>query len=151
TWVGGVGMFDHRKPYDNPFKHRRMNYHEGEWYTVAVYPFAMSGFELLDPQGRFLWYKSAAVKEIWEDKQVAELDLMLVVGIKLDVFKPLFLSGVAKVDNMVMAPGATIGMPQGAQVTPYALGPNLVAAFEAITQASTDMSESTQDKIMQGV
>ena len=151
TWVGGIGMFDHSKPYDNPFEHRRMVYQEGEWFTIPVYRFAMSGFEPIDPQGRFLWFKSGAFKEFWEDKKITELDRMLIDGIKLDIFKPMFVSGVAKVDQAVMVPGATIGMPANAKVEAYSLGPNLVAAFNAITEANTDMSESTQDKIMQGV
>ena len=151
TWVGGVGMFDHAKPYDSPFQHRRMVYQDGEWFTIPVYPFAMSGFEPIDPQGRFLWFKSGAFKEFWEDKKITELDRMLIDGIKLDIFKPMFISGVAKVDQTVMAPGATLAMPANAKAEPYSLGPNLVAAFNAITEANTDMSESTQDKIMQGV
>lgn len=151
TWVGGVGMFDHQRPYDNPFKHRRMAKDtDGEWCTVPVYPFAMGGFEPADPSGRFVYFKSGAFKEFWEDKKITELDRMLVDGVKLDIFKPMFLSGVAKVDSAVMVPGATVAMPTGATATPYQLGPNLVAAYQQIVEASKDMAESTQDKIMSG-
>jgi hypothetical protein len=153
TWVGGVGMFDHVKPYDNPIKHRRMAMDEetGEFYSIPLYNVAMSGFEPIDPAGRFLWFKSGAFKEYWEDKKITELDRLLIDGIKLDVIKPMFLSGVAKIDQSAMAPGATVAMPQGANAIPYQLGPNLVAAHNAITQASQDMAESTQDKVMQGI
>lgn len=151
TWVGGVGMFDHEHPYDNPITHRRMTYAQGEWYSIPLYPFAMGGFEPIDPTGRFAWFKSGAFKEYWDDMKQGELDRLLVDGIKLDVMKPTFLAGVAKVDQGVMVPGATVTMPMGATMTPYALGPNLVAAYQAITEAKQDMSESTSDKIMQGV
>lgn len=150
TWLGGVGMFDHNRPYDNPIKHRRMVSGSKGWYTTPHYPIAMTGFEPIDPTGRFAYFKSGAFKEYWEDLKITELDRMLVDGVKLDVFKPMFLSGVAKVDGSVMVPGSTATMPQGASATPYQLGPNLVAAHEQITQAAKDMSESTQDKIMQG-
>lgn len=151
TWVGGVGMFDYKEPYNNPIQHRRMTLgRDNSWYTVPMYQYAMSGFEPIDPTGRFLWFKSAAFKEYWEDKKINELDRMLVDGVKLDVMKPMFLSGVANVDESVMAPGATIAMPQGATATAYSLGSNLVQAYNAIVSAEKDMSESTQDKIMSG-
>lgn len=151
TWVGGVGMFDHAKPYDNPITHRRMVMGEDkEWYSIPLYQIAMGGFEPIDPAGRFAWFKSGAFKEFWDEKKQTELDRLLVDGIKLDVMKPMFLSGTSKIDQTVMVPGATISMPQGATATQYALGPNLVAAYQAIIQAEQDMSESTQDKIMNG-
>jgi hypothetical protein len=72
-------------------------------------------------------------------------------GTYLDVIKPLFMSGVAKVDSTVMVPGATVGMPPGATVTPYDLGPNLAAALGMMREEQQDMSESTQDKIQSGI
>lgn len=151
TFVGGVGMFDHDRPYDNPFKHRRMTLTRTGWASIPLYNIAMSGFEPIDPTGRFAWYKSGAFKEYWEDLKITELDRMLVDGVKLDVMKPMFLAGVAQVDQDVMVPGAVTSMPAGATATPYQLGPNIAAAYQAIVQASDDMSESTQDKVMQGV
>lgn len=153
TWVGGIGMFNYENPLNNPIKHRRMvcDKKTGEWYTIPLYNVVMTGFEPIDPAGRFLWFKSGAFKEYWEDQKINELDRLLVDGIKLDVMKPMFLSGVAQVDESVMAPGATVTMPQGATATAYSLGPNLVQAYNAIIKAEEDMSLSTQDKIMEGV
>lgn len=151
-WVGGVGMFDHTRPYDSPFHHRRMTcLKDKSWCTVPIYPFAMSGFEPIDPTGRFLWFKSGAFKEYWDDRKITELDRMLVDGIKLDIFKPMFLSGIAKIDQTVMAPGATVALPVNASATAYSLGSNLVQAYNSIVEAGKDMSESTMDKVMQGV
>ena len=153
TFVGGIGMFDYNNVYsiENRIKHRRMVLgRDGSWYTIPLYNIAMSGFEPIDPNGRFLWFKSASFKEFWEDKKITELDRLLVDGINLDVMKPMFLSGVANADEYVIAPGSAAAMPLGAKAEAYNLGPNLVQAYNAIVQAETDMSQSTQDKIMQG-
>lgn len=150
-FVGGVFLGDESDVYNsNPFKHRRMTLVKDEWLTIPIYPFAKSGFEPIDPTGRFFYYKSAAFKEYWDDMALNTMHRLALDGTYLDVIKPLFLSGVTKVDSVVMAPGATVGMPQGATVTPYQLGPNLTAAYNAIMQQEKDLSESTQDKIMSG-
>jgi hypothetical protein len=135
----------------NPFTHRRMSLLGDKWISQPVYPFAKSGFEPLDPYGRFFYYKSGAFKEYWDDASQNQMHRILHDGTYLDVIKPIFMSGVAKVDGTVIVPGATIGMPAGATATPYQLGPNLVAAIQAMNIQKEDMAESTQDKIMSGV
>ena len=149
--VGGVPMCEHKEIYNaNPFNHRRMAFMDGAWMSVPIYPFAMSGFEPLDPSGRFAYYKSGAFKEYWDDQKLNKVDRLAMDGMNLDVMKPVFLSGVAKFDSTAMVPGATVSMPLNASVTPYSLGPNLAAAYKAIQDANQDISESTQDKVMQG-
>lgn len=151
TFVGGVPLCDWKNIYNsNPFTHRRMTMIKNEWLSVPIYPFAMSGFEPIDPTGRFAYYKSGAFKEYWEDVKINEMDRMLVDGVKLDVLKPIFLSGVGKFDSSAMVPGATVSMPANATMNAYSLGPNLAAAYKVIADGHSDMSESTQDKIMQG-
>lgn len=152
TFVGGVFMGDEKDIYNsNPFKHRRMSMLGEEWKSIPVYPFAKTGFEPLDPAGRFAYYKSACFKEFWDDAAQNKMHQLAYDGTYLDVIKPLFMSGVAKVDQTVMVPGATIGMPQGASVTPYQLGPNLQAALQLMRVEQDDLSESTQDKIQSGI
>lgn len=153
TFVGGVYMGDHTQdPYlCNPFKHRRMSMIKDKWVSIPIYPFAKSGFEPLDPAGRFAYYKSACFKEFWDDAAQNKMHQLAYDGTFLDVIKPIFLSGVAKVDRTTMMPGATIGMPMGASVTPYQLGPNLQAALQMMRTETDDMSDSTQDKIMSGI
>lgn len=152
TFVGGVYMGDPTDVYNsNPFKHRRMTKIGDTWLSIPVYPFAKSGFEPLDPAGRFAYYKSAAFKEFWDDAAQNKMHQLAFDGTYLDVIKPLFMSGVAKVDGSVMVPGATIGMPQGASVTPYSLGPNLAAALNMMRVEQDDLSESTQDKLQSGI
>lgn len=148
TWVGGVFMGEEEDIYNaNPFVHRRMSVAGDEFISVPVYPFAKSGFEPIDPAGRFAFYKSAAFKEYWDDKSLNVAHGMIQDGTYLDVIKPIFMSGVGKMDAMVMVPGATVGMPSGAVATPYSLGPNIAAAYKLLLQQEQDMAASTQDKI----
>jgi len=152
TWVGGVFMGNDKDIYNsNPFTHRRFTLIGKEWMSIPVYPFAKSYFEPIDPTGRFYYGKSGAFKEYWDALGQDRMHQIAYDGTYLDVIKPLFMSGVAKVDATVLIPGATIGMPAGAQVTPYQLGPNLMGAMNMMNQEVTDMSNSTQDKIMEGM
>lgn len=157
TFVGGVymGEYDPAKPEDiyncNPFSHRRMSMVNGKWASIPVYKFAKTGFEPLDPAGRFAYYKSAAFKEFWDDAALNKWHQLAYDGSFLDVFKPMFLSGIAKVDQSIMVPSATIAMPMGSSVTPFSLGPNLSAAFQMMQKETQDLSESTQDQIQNGV
>lgn len=156
-FVGGVYMGDYnagdpKAIYNcNPFKHRRMSQVNGEWASIPVYNYAKTGFEPLDPTGRFFYYKSAAFKEFWDDAGQNKMHQLAHDGTFLDVFKPMFLSGVAKVDQSIMVPSATIAMPLGASVTPFALGPNLAAAMQMMKTETDDLSESTQDKLQSGI
>lgn len=145
TWVGGVGMFNQEDPYNtNPIEHRRLVLTEkGEWVSIPLYNLSMSGFEPLDPTGRFAYFKSGAFKEYWDDQTLNKMHQLAIDGTTLDVFKPMFISGIGKVDKNVIAPGAVSGMPAGAQATPFQLGPNLAAAYKAMVQQVTDMNDST--------
>lgn len=144
TSVGGVLMVNEEDVYNtNPFTHRRMQLVGSEWKSIPVLPFAMSGFEPLDPSRRFLYFKSAAFKQFWDDLSLNTMHRLAHDGTYLDVIKPVFLSGVTKVDTTVMVPGGAFGMPAGASVTPYNMGPNLKAVIENIDQMEKDMSDST--------
>lgn len=152
TFVGGVFMGNYTNPYNtNPFSHRRMSLVNDEWKSIPIYPFAKSGFEPIDPTGRFAYFKSGAFKEYWDDATQNKMHQLLVDGTFLDVIKPMFIGGLTKVDSTVIAPGATVGVPLGSTVTPFQMGPNLVGAMKAMDLQKQDMSESTQDKIMNGV
>jgi hypothetical protein len=152
TFVGGVFMGNHVDVYNsNPFKHRRMSMIGDKFLSIPVYPFAKTGFEPLDPNGRFAYYKSACFKLFWDALGDDRMHQIAYDGTYLDVFKPMFLSGVDKVDSTVMVPGATIGMPPGANATAYSLGPNLQAALNMMRVEQEDMAESTQDKALSGI
>ena len=152
TFVGGVFMGNDDDVYNsNPFKHRRMSLLGDEWKTIPVYPFAKSGFEPMDPAGRFTYFKSAAFKEFWDDAGLNRMHQLAYDGTYLDVIKPMFLTGVTKIDQTVMVPGATIAMPVGANALPYSLGPNLIAAMNMMRSEQQDLSESTQDVLQSGI
>lgn len=156
TWVGGVfmGNFDPEHPEQvynqNPMCHRRMVPVGKDWGSMPVYPYAKSGFEPLDPAMRFAYFKSAAFKEFWDDATLNVMHQLLVDGTKLDVMKPLIISGITKYDGNVMAPGAVASMPKDAIVSPYQLGPNLAAAMNALQQEEKDLQDSTIAAILQG-
>lgn len=150
-WVGGVGMFNYTNPMNsNRFKHRRMSLIEDEWKSIPIYPFAKSFYEPIDPTGRFAYGKSGAFKEYWDDASINHAYRLLQDGMTLEVIKPLFISGVSKVDDIVIAPGAVAGMPANANVTPWSMSPNLKGAMDVLMKNEQDMSESTQDRIMSG-
>lgn len=148
--VGGVVMCNEEDPYNtNPMKHRRMMLCTDEngkqdWYSIPLYDVAMSGFEPIDPSGRFAYYKSGAFKQYWDALGEDRMHQLAYDGTYLDVIKPTFLSGVAKADSIVMAPGATVAMPAGATVTPYSLGPNLAAALKMMQTEQDAITDSTQ-------
>lgn len=151
-FVGGVFMGEAKDIYNsNPMKHRRMSMIKDQWVSIPVYPYAKSGFEPLDPSGRFAYYKSACFKEFWDDAGQNRMHQLAFDGTFLDVIKPNFLTGVTKIDQSVMVPGATIALPTGANVVPYSLGPNLAAALNMMRTETDDMSESTQDALQSGV
>lgn len=156
VFVGGVfmGVYDPEQPEEiynlNPFEHRRMTQVEDQWYSMPVLPFAMSGFEPLDPNMRFAYFKSAAFKEFWDDRTLNVAHQLMVDGMHLDVIKPILISGIAKYDSSVMSPGAVAALPKDATVAPYQLGPNLAAAMQVLQQQDADMQDSTIAKILEG-
>jgi len=151
-FVGGVFMGNKEDIYNtNPFKHRRMSLIGDQWETIPVYKIAKSGFEPLDPTGRFAYYKSGAFKEFWDDAAQNRSHQLWFDAMQLDVMKPLFISGLAKADSSVIVPGAVVGMPKDSTLTPWSMGSNLPAAMAVMQKEEQDMSESTQDKIMSGV
>lgn len=151
VWVGGVFMGNEEDIYNNnPMSSRRFALVNGEWMSVPVYNYAKAYFEPIDPTGRFFYGKSGAFKEYWDALSGDRMHQIAHDGTFLDVIKPVFLAGVAKMDSTVMVPGATVSMPAGATMSPYNLGPNLQAAIQMMNVEKEDMSESTQDKIMSG-
>ncbi len=152
TFVAGVFMGEYEDVYNsNPFSHRRMSLIGDEWKSIPIYNIAKSGFEPLDPAGRFYYYKSAAFKEFWDDASLNRMYQLAQDSAYLDTIKPVFLSGVTKVDSTVMVPGNTIAMPIGANVTPYSGSPNIPAVLKVLDINKQDMSESTQDSTSNGV
>lgn len=152
TFVGGVFMGNKEDLYNNNiFKHRRLSLIGDEWKTIPIYPFAKTGFEPLDPTGRFFYYKSGAFKEYWDDASINKSYQLLQDGMYLDVIKPIFGTGIQKVDGQVVAPGAYITTPnKDATLSPWSMGSNLPMAMEVLQANKGDVSDSTLSPLMQG-
>jgi len=152
VFVGGVFIGEEEDCYNsNQFTHRRFTIVNDEWMSVPILPYAKAYFEPIDPTGRFYFGKSGAFKEYWDALSQDKMYQIAHDGTYLDVIKPLFISGIAKGDGIVMAPGAVTAMPAGANMTPYSLSPNLASAMAVMGVNKDDMAESTQDKIMSGI
>lgn len=144
TVVGGVLMVNETDVYNtNPFKHRRYTLTDNGWKSFPVLPIVASGFEPLDPAGRFFYYKSGAFKEFWDDKSLNTMSRLAHDATQLDVLKPTVLSGVAKVDSTMLVPGGTFGIPAGGTMSQYSMGPNLKAVWDAVNQYKEDIADST--------
>lgn len=142
--LGGVAMVNEDDVYNtNPFNHRRFTLTADGWKSFSVLPFAMAGFEPLDPAMRFAYFKSGAFKEFWDDRALNKMHQLAYDGAYLDIIKPTTVSGVTKVDGTMMVPGGVFAIPAGQNMQQYSLGPNLKAAFDAIQQYDKDMQEST--------
>lgn len=152
TWVGGVFVGNEEDIYNsNPFKHRRLSLIGDDWKTIPIYPFAKSGFEPLDPTGRFFYYKSGAFKEYWDDASINKSYQLLQDGMYLEVIKPILGTGISKVDSQVVAPGAYITTPnKDATLTPWSMGSNLPMAMQVLQENKGDVADSTLSPLMQG-
>lgn len=152
TWVGGVFVGNKTDLYNtNPFKHRRMSLIGDEWKTIPIYKVAKSGFEPLDPTGRFAYYKSGAFKEYWDDASINKSYQLLQDGMYLDVIKPILGTGIVKVDTNVVAPGAYITTPnKDATLSAWSMGSNLPQAMAVLQENKSDTADSTLSPIMQG-
>lgn len=145
-FVAGIFMGNEEDVYNsNRFSHRRMSLIGDEWKSIPIYPIAKSYYEPIDPTGRFYYGKSGAFKEYWDDAGINHSYRLLHDGTTLEVIKPLFISGVAKVDDIVIAPGAVVGMPQNAAVTPWSMQPALAAAMQLLQTNEADVAMSTKN------
>ena len=152
VFVGGVFIGSEEDVYNtNQFTHRRFSLINDEWMSVPVLPYCKSYFEPIDPSGRFYFGKSGAFKEYWDALSQDKMYQLAHDGTYLDVIKPIFISGIAKGDGIVLAPGAVTAMPAGSNMTPYQLSPNIASAMQIMGINKDDMAESTQDKIMSGI
>lgn len=144
TFVSGVFMGNATNIYNsNPFAHRRISLIEDEWKSIPIYNIAKSYYEPIDPTGRFAYGKSGAFKEYWDDRSINHAYQLVQDGMTLEVIRPLFISGVTNVDNVVLAPGVTVGMPAGAQVNPWSMNSSLPAAFQLLSKNEADLADST--------
>jgi hypothetical protein len=153
TFVGGVLMGNYDNVYNtNAFKKRRLTTNKkGEYCTMPVYPFAKTGFEPIDPNRRFAYYKSAAFKEFWDDASLNRAFQLAQDSSYLGAFPPSMITGVTNIESSIMVPGYTFGAPKDASLTPAFEQRNMPSLQFLMQQNTEDMSLSTQDALQQGV
>ena len=151
-FVGGVLMGNYDDPVNtNPFKKRRLTTNKkGEYCTMPVYPFAKTGFEPIDPNRRFAYYKSAAFKEFWDDASINRAYQLAQDSSYLGAFPPNMITGVTNIESSIMVPGYTFGAPKDATLTPAFQQRNLASLQFLIEKNTDDMSLSTQDALQSG-
>lgn len=154
TFVGGVLMGEYNDVYNtNPFKKRRLTTNKkGEYVTMPVYPFAKTGFEPIDPNRRFAYYKSAAFKEFWDDASLNRAFQLAQDSSYLGAFPPSMITGITgPMDGSIMIPGYTFGAPKDATLTPAFQQKNIASLQYLMQKNEDDMSLSTQDALQSGV
>lgn len=151
-FVGGVLIGSYEDPYNtNPFKKRRLTTDKkGEYVTMPIYPFAKTGFEPIDPNRRFAYYKSAAHKEFWDDASLNRAYQLAQDSSYLGAFPPSMITGVTNIESSIMVPGYTFGAPKDATLTPAFQQRNLASLQFLIEKNTDDMGLSTQDALQNG-
>jgi hypothetical protein len=152
TFIGGVLIGNYEDVYNsNPFKKRRLTTNKkGEYVTMPVYPFAKTGFEPIDPNRRFAYYKSAAHKEFWDDASLNRAYQLAQDSSYLGAFPPSMITGVTNIESSIMVPGYTFGAPKDASLTPAFEQRNMPSLQFLMQQNADDMSLSTQDALQSG-
>lgn len=152
TFVGGVLMGNYEDVLNtNPFKKRRVTTNKkGEYVTMPVYPFAKTGFEPIDPNRRFAYYKSAAFKEFWDDASLNRAYQLAQDSSYLGAFPPSMITGVTNIESSIMVPGYTFGAPKDATLSPAFVQRNMPSLQFLMQENKDDMSLSTQDALQSG-
>jgi len=150
VFVNGIYLGDD-DPAENMMSHRRtVKDQNGKPVEVPIYPFSKSGYEPID-EGRFIFYKSAVEKLAPEQDLVDTMYRMVMDGTFLSVMPPVALRGVGEeFDEQVIYPGGVTSLPQEGSVEPLQIT-NLNAGYRALQEIERSMSESSQDKIRQGI
>lgn len=145
-FVNGIPMTD----IDNKMSHRRVSVDiNGQPITIPIYPFAKTGYEPIDEK-RFFFYKSAVSKLGPDQELVNTLYQMIMDGTFLSIFPPQNVFGDEAVGSSVVIPGATNYFGKSTTITPYKLGSDLQAGYQALTTAERSITESSQDDLRGG-
>jgi hypothetical protein len=108
-----------------------------------LYPFAKTGYELID-EGKFFYYKSLAFKLKQDADIINTLYPMIIDGTYLSIMPPVINSGDAIIDNSVMIPGAMTSLGEGNDPKPIQVQSNLNAGMGTLQEVERSVSESTE-------
>lgn len=130
--VGGVLITKHNNP--NPRLDKK-------------YPFAVSGFELID-EGRCFYYKSLAFK-LQEDARIANtLYPMIIDGTYLSMFPPTYSVGGEMTEESVIVPGMTVNFSdKDSKVSPILNSPDLRAGLETLLAVDKSINTTSPEAV----
>lgn len=133
--VNGVMLTDPEQP--NPRKDKK-------------YPFAKSGYELID-EGKFFYYKSLAAKMSKDAEIVDTLYKMVIDGTFLQVMPPLAIVGSEQINSAVMIPGSAHAFEsEDVKINPISNGANLSQGMSMLQKVESSISESSNDVLQSG-
>lgn len=136
TFVNGILLDRHNEP--NPRKDKK-------------YPFAKTGYELID-EGKFFYYKSSAFKTAPDADVVDNLYRMIIDGTYLQLMPPVAIFGDEQINASVTMPGAvTAFQNENSRLERIDVGNDLAAGFNTLAKVEESISESTQDPQQAGV
>ena len=149
-FVNGIYMGD-EDTNNNLMKHRRIILDESnEVLLIPVYPFAKSGYELIDEK-RFFYYKSVAFKLSQEQMQINTLYRMVMDGTFMQVMPPLAGFGTGAIDGSIMYPGAFSSFTSDSKIQKLDNGARLDIGLNTLEKLEDSMSESSQSETQGGV
>lgn len=114
------------------------------------YPFAKSGYELID-EGRFFYYKSLADKLKDDQRVINILYNMVIDGSFLNLFPPSVVLGDEEIDTSVITPGTVTTFQADTKFETIKTDNNLAAGMNATTMVEKSIAESSTDPSLQGI
>lgn len=114
-----------------------------------MYPFAKTGYELID-EGKFFYYRSLANKTSVDEDLVNILYRMVMDGTFLEIMPPTAVFGDEDIDASVIAPGMVTPFDSETKLQTISTGANLTAGFNALNKAEASLSESSSDPLQSG-
>ena len=114
-----------------------------------MYPFAKSGYELID-EGKFFYYKSLAFKMAPDEEAINTLYRMVIDGTYLDVMPPTAIFGDEEIGASVIAPGSSTVLSNDTKVEPLRTGSNLISGFNMMDKIESSLSETSNDVLQSG-
>ena len=113
------------------------------------YPFAKSGYELID-EGKFFYYKSLADGLKDDQRVVNTLYNMVLDGTFINLMPPAVVFGNEEIDSSVIQPGVITTMSNDTRFETIRTNNNLNAGLNAISVVEKSMSESATDPLQSG-
>lgn len=134
TFVNGVLLSDTEQP--NPRVDKK-------------YPFAKSGFELID-EGKFFFFKSLSFKTSPDEEVVNELYRLIIDGTFMQLMPPIAVFGEDEIGAAVTIPGRVTTLPNSTKIEKISVGNDLQAGRQTLEKAESSISESATEPLISG-